>query len=474
MLIGGCWRGSRGGATIAVTDAATGEELARVPECGAHEAIEAVDAAERGLPGWRTRAPIERARILREISEALRARKAEFASLITSENGKPLDEAAGEVDYSADYFLSAADEAESLHTESIRSRRADRVLCAIPEPMGIVAAITPWNFPLAMLARKMAPALAVGCVQVAKPAESTPLTALALGSLLLDVGLPPGVVNIITGDPSAIAQAWLGDGRVRKLSFTGSTGVGRLLMRQSADQVVRLSLELGGHAPFVVFADADLDAAVAAAVAGKFRVSGQTCVCPNRFIVEQGIYDEFVARFAASARNLRVGRGRDEGVRIGPLISDSAVARIRNQVRDALTKGGTVVTGGDTVSVSGCLDRFFAPTVIANANAGMRCFTEESFGPIAPVMSFHGEQEAIAVANATPYGLASYAFSSDPARLERVASALNYGIVGTNTGVISDAWAPFGGRGWSGFGREGGRWGLEEYISWKYHCAAGQ
>ncbi len=471
-LIGGEWRTAHSRETFPVHDAATGELLANVPRCGASEAKDAIDAATAALRGWSGVSPTERAVFLTSIAQALRERRTQLAEIITAECGKPLDEAQGEVDYGADYFLSAADEANRLQSETIKSRRPDRAMIAIPEPVGVVAAITPWNFPLAMLARKTAPALAVGCTQVVKPAELTPLTALAYGQLLIDVGLPAGVVNVITGDPAVIGQAWLGDGRVRKLSFTGSTAVGRLLMKLAADQVVRLSLELGGHAPFIVFSDADIPTAVAAAVNGKFRVAGQTCVCPNRFIVANEVYDEFVSKFAASASSLKIGRGRDAGVRVGPLIDDRAVTRIRNQIQDAVARGATIVTGGTTVPVEGCLDRFFAPTVLANATSDMLCFREETFGPLAPVATFQTEAQAIEIANATPYGLASYVFSSDSARIERITRQLNYGIVGVNTGVISDAYAPFGGRGWSGFGREGGRWGIEEYISWKYVCAS--
>jgi len=471
-LIGGAWRAAQSGATFVVRDAATGDELAHVPDGGAVDARLAIDAAQGALAAWSGRTAEDRAGILRQIGDAIRQRKVALSQLITAECGKPLDESLGEVDYSADYFDSAAIEAICLHEETIASRRADRSLRAIPEPIGVVAAITPWNFPLATLARKTAPALAVGCTQVVKPAESTPLTALAFGRLMMDIGVPPGVVNVITGDPAIIGQTWLGDGRVRKLSFTGSTQVGRLLMRSAADQIVRLSLELGGHAPFVVFADADIPAAVAAAVTGKFRVAGQTCVCPNRFIIAEEVHDQFTAQLIAAVGELRIGRGSDAGVRIGPLISDQAVARLRNQISDAVAKGATVAIGGKTIAVQGCLDRFFAPTVLTNASPQMLCFSEESFGPLVPIARFRDESQAIALANATPFGLAGYVFSSDSARLERASRELNCGIVGANVGVISDAYAPFGGRGWSGFGREGGRWGLEEYISWKYVCSA--
>lgn len=457
---------------MAVRDAATGVELGRVPCSGGQEALEAVDAASSALGDWSARSTTDRATVLGSIAHALRARKDEFAAIITAENGKPLDESHGEIDYSADYFLSAAQEAIRLAEESIPSRNPARSLAAIPEPIGVVAAITPWNFPLAMLARKTAPALAVGCTQVVKPAEQTPLTAILFAEVLMDAGLPSGAFNLVTGDASAISRAWLSDGRVRKLSFTGSTRVGRLLMHAAADQIVRLSLELGGHAPFIVFRDADIPAAVAAAIAGKFRVAGQTCVCPNRFLVAAEVYEQFVTRFVAAARALPIGKGCEPTTRIGPLISDTAVARVRAQVDDALAKGAKLLAGGATVPVTGCLDRFFAPTVLADASPEMLCFQEETFGPLAPIAKFGDEAEAIRIANATPYGLAAYAFSSDAARLDRVSRQLHCGIVGANTGVISDAFAPFGGCGWSGFGREGGRWGLYEYLSWKYVCTA--
>ena len=469
-LISGEWRGALDGSTFGVCDAATGREIARVPHCHEMEALEAVEGAANALGAWRSRSLEERAQFLRAIAAALRSHEDQFAHVITAENGKPLSEGRGEVAYSADYFSSAADEALQLHAINIRSRSELRVLRAHPEPIGVVAAITPWNFPLAMMARKTAPALAAGCTQVIKPAELTPLTALLFARVLADLGLPPGVVNVVTGDPAAIGQAWLDDGRVRKLSFTGSTRVGRLLMRGAAEQVVRLSLELGGHAPFIVLRDANVAAAVDAAVAGKFRAAGQTCVCPNRFLIADEIHDEFVERFVTAARLLPVGRGSDLATRVGPLISDEAVARMRRHIDDALAKGATLRTGGSTIAVEGCVDRFFAPTVVTEASSRMVCFQEETFGPLAPIARFHDESHAIQIANETPFGLAAYVFSEDSTRLAAVSEAVNCGIVGANTGIISDAYAPFGGRGWSGFGREGGRWGIEEYLSWKYVC----
>lgn len=471
-LIGDHWAGAKSGRVIEVHDPATGDSLGSVPWSDASDAIAAIDAAHRALDPWARVPARQRGELLATIANALREQGARLAAIITSENGKPLVEAKGEVDYSADYFQSASDEAMLLADETVHSRRADRRLIARPEPMGVVAAITPWNFPLAMLARKTAPALAVGCTQVVKPSELTPFSAIAFGELLRETGVPAGVINILTGDAAAIGGAFLKDGRVRKLSFTGSTNVGKILMQQASDQVVRLSLELGGQAPFIVFDDADIAKAVAGAMAGKFRVAGQTCVCPNRFIVHRSIADEFAQRLADAARQLRPGRGTDPQATVGPLISEAGVAKVRRQVNDAVALGGRILLGGETVAVPGCLDRFFAPTVIVDATPQMECFREETFGPLAPIATFETQDEALMIANATPFGLAGYAFSEDPARMERAASQLQCGIVGINTGVISDAYAPFGGRGWSGFGREGGRWGLEEYISWKYICQA--
>jgi len=471
-LIGGRWIEPGGGPVLQVRDAATGQVIAQVPAATAQAAKAAIEAASTALPHWAATTTADRADFLRRCGQRLRSERQRLANLITAEGGKPLAESLGEVDYSADYFDSAADEAVRLTAHTLPQRRAGRVQVAVPEPIGVVAAVTPWNFPLAMLARKTAPALAAGCTQVAKPAEVTPLSALALAEILVEEGLPSGVLNIVTGEPGPIVAAWLDDGRVRKLSFTGSTEVGRLLMRGAASQVVCLSLELGGHAPFLVFADADIGAAVEAAVLGKFRVAGQTCICPNRFIVHSSVVEEFTARLAAAAKDLSVGRGTLPGVRIGPLISDEAVDRVRAQVQDAIDRGARVVTGGATIAVPGCLDRFFAPTVISGATPSMRCFEEETFGPLAPIAAAGDDESMVRMANATHYGLAAYAFSADPQRLARAARQLDCGIVGCNTAAVSDAYAPFGGRGWSGFGREGGRWGVDEYISWKYICEA--
>jgi succinate-semialdehyde dehydrogenase/glutarate-semialdehyde dehydrogenase len=457
---------------IDVRDPATGEVIGRVPAGGAREAIDALDRASAALPAWRAVKPAQRAATLRRAEALMRQSRERLAAIITAENGKPLDEARGEVDYSADYLASAADESERLHEETIRARRADRRLRAIPDPVGVVGAITPWNFPLAMMARKTAPALAAGCTQVAKPSELTPLSAIAFAALLADAGLPEGCVNIVTGDAASISGAWFADGRMRKLSFTGSTETGRILMRAAAQHIVRLGLELGGHAAFIVLADADIDAAVAAAMAGKFRVAGQTCICPNRFIVHSSVHDAFAQRLSAAAAALAVGRGSDPATRIGPLIHDGALTKVERHIADAIAGGGTLLCGGTRVKVPGCLDRFVAPTVIAGVRHDCLPFREETFGPLAPIARVDSTEEAIALANATPWGLAAYVMTRDPAALERVGAALRCGIVGGNVGVVSDAYAPFGGCGWSGFGREGGRWGVEEYVSWTYRCDA--
>lgn len=443
-----------------------------MPAGGAQEAIVALDRAAAALPRWRAHSPSDRAAVLRRAESLMRQSRERFASIITSENGKPLDESRGEVDYSADYLASAADEAERLHAETVRARRPDRRLRAIPDPVGVVGAITPWNFPLAMIARKTAPALAAGCTQVAKPSELTPLSAIAFAELMAEAGLPDGCVNVVTGDAAAISGAWFADGRMRKLSFTGSTETGRILMRAAAQHIVRLSLELGGHAPFIVLADADIDAAVAAAMAGKFRVAGQTCVCPNRFIVHESVHDAFAQRLAAAASALAVGRGSDPSTKVGPLIGDDAAAKVERHIKDAVAGGGTLLCGGGRVRVQGCLDRFIAPTVVAGVRHDCLAFREETFGPLAPIARVDSADAAIALANSSPWGLAAYVMTRDPSTLERVGAELRCGIIGGNVGVISDAYAPFGGCGWSGFGREGGRWGVEEYVSWTYRCDA--
>ncbi len=470
-LVAGHWVAGDG--AVEVDDPAERTRLGSVPRLSAAQVGEAVAQAAAAFADWSRRKPVERGRFLSAWADRVDAAEQALAALISLENGKPYAEALGEIRYANSFIRWFAGQAERMDGEVIATSAGDTVL-TFKEPVGPVAAITPWNFPLAMMARKTAPALATGCTQVVKPAEATPLSALALGGVLHEAGLPRGVVNVVTGDPQAISDAWLRDGRVRGLSFTGSTAVGKDLMRRAADQVVRLSLELGGLAPLIVFEDADLDAAVEATVAGKFRCAGQTCICPNRILVARPLVQPFTRRLAERAAALPLGRGATPGTRMGPLINDAAVEKVRRHVADALARGGRLLCGGATVPIAGGCDRFFAPTVITEVNARMLCFREETFGPLAPVAAFDDEASALGIANDTPYGLASYIFTRDPSRAQRVTAQLRCGIVGVNTCLVSDATAPFGGWGWSGFGREGGRWGLDEYLSWKYSCHAAE
>ena len=466
-LIGGEWTDADAHAWLEVRDPASDERVTRVPCAGAMQATRCVEAAARALPGWRSTAPTERARVLATCADRMGAALDPLARLVTLECGKPLAEAQGEVRYAADYLRSAAEQAAELSDESFDARRSGVRAVAVHEPLGVCAAITPWNFPLAMLARKAAPALAAGCTMVAKPAEETPLSALAFGDLLVQAGLPPGAFNAIVGDAPAIAAAWLADGRVRKLSFTGSTEVGRLLARAAADQLVRCSLELGGHAAFIVLPGADLDAAVQGAIAAKFRNAGQTCICPNRFLVHRPVASEFAARLALAASELGVGPGLDPATRIGPLINDAGVEKVRRHVEDALARGARLVCGGETRALPNRPDRFFEPTVLADCHPEMLCFREETFGPVAPIMAIADAEQAVQVADSSPWGLANYVFGP-AAEAERVARALACGVVGVNEAAPSNAHAPFGGVKWSGYGREGGRWGIDEYLTVKY------
>ena len=452
---------------LEVRDPASDEVIARLPVAGAAEARRCVEAAARALPVWRSRSPAERAAVLGAGAERLEACADHLATTITRECGKPVPEARGEVRYAAEYLRSAAEQVTALADESFDARRPGTRAIAVREPLGICAAITPWNFPLAMLARKAAPALAAGCTMVAKPAEETPLSALALGEVLADAGLPEGCFNAIAGDAPAIATTWLADPRVRKLSFTGSTEVGRLLARAAADQLVRCSLELGGHAAFIVLEGADLDTAVQGAITAKFRNAGQTCICPNRFLVHRSLAGAFTARLALAASELAVGPGLDPCTRIGPLINDAGVMKVRRHVADALAQGARLVCGGGTRPLPNRPDRFFEPTVLADCHTDMACFREETFGPVAPVMAVADTDEAVRIANASPWGLAGYVFGPAHAA-EHVARRLACGVVGVNEAAPSNAHAPFGGVKWSGYGREGGRWGVEEYTSIKY------
>jgi len=468
-LIGGQWVGAADGRAFPVTDPATDRIIAHVPLCGAAEMRQAIDAAARAWPEWRSRTAQERGDLLRALAAVMMRDQQRLAHLMTLEQGKPITESRGEIAYAASFLDWAAEEGKRLYGETIPASHRDKRILILRQSIGVVAAITPWNFPSAMITRKLGPALACGNTFIVKPAEQTPLSAIALGELAIQAGFPPGVINIITGDPQAIAGEIFSNATVRKVSFTGSTEVGRILMRQAADHVVRLSLELGGHAPFIVFEDANIDAAVAGAMASKFRNTGQTCVCANRFFVHESVYEKFAAGFSRAMAALRIGAGFDENIHIGPLIDDDAVAKVQGHVSDALDRGAKVRTGGDLVSVgAGYANRFFAPTLIDGFTGDMRLSNEETFGPVAPLRAFTSEDEAIALANDSPYGLAAYFYTRDASRLMRVAEALEYGIVGANDGMPSTAQAPFGGVKQSGFGREGGRHVMHEYTSVKY------
>jgi succinate-semialdehyde dehydrogenase/glutarate-semialdehyde dehydrogenase len=467
-LIGGEW--VAGAKTFAVRDPATGAELAQVPDLDAAAARRAIDAASAALPAWRKRTAKERATILRKWHELMLANQEDLAQIMTAEQGKPLAESRGEIAYAASFLEWFGEEAKRVYGDTIPSPWADKRLIVTKEPVGVCAAITPWNFPAAMLARKVGAALAAGCTMVAKPAEQTPLSAFAMALLGQRAGLPAGVLNVVTGDPRAIGGEFTSNPTVRKITFTGSTEVGKLLMRQGADTLKKLSLELGGNAPFIVFDDADLPAAVEGAMAAKYRNTGQTCVCANRLLVQDGIYDQFAAALTEAARKLRVGPGTEEGVQQGPLIDLDALAKVEAHVADARAGGARVLLGGKRHALGGT---FFEPTVLADVTARMRVASEETFGPVAPLLRFRDEAEAIALANATTAGLAAYFYSRDVARVFRVAEALAYGMVGINTGLISTEVAPFGGMKESGIGREGSKYGIADYLETKYWCLGG-
>ncbi|HCZ16727.1 MAG TPA: succinate-semialdehyde dehydrogenase (NADP(+)) [Candidatus Accumulibacter sp.] len=465
--IDGRWEASGDGRTLLVIDPASGEALGEVPLMTAVETARAIAAAEAALPAWQAKTAKERAAVLRRWYELIVGNAEDLAQLMTAECGKPIAEARGEVAYGASFVEWFAEEGKRAYGESIPSPAADRRLLTIRQPVGVCAAITPWNFPLAMITRKVAPALAAGCTVVVKPAEQTPLTALALARLAHDAELPAGVFNVLTGDPVAIGGTLTASPVVRKLSFTGSTEIGRLLMAQCAPTIKKLSLELGGNAPFIVFDDADVDAAVEGALIAKYRNTGQTCVCANRLLVQDGVYDSFVARLARRVQSLRVGPGSDEGVTQGPLIDAAALAKVQEHIADALNKGARVVTGGGRHVLGGT---FFEPTVLADVTPQMRVAREETFGPVAPVFRFADEAEAVRMANDTEFGLAAYFYSRDVGRCLRVGEALEYGMIGINTGLISNEVAPFGGVKQSGVGREGSKHGIDEYLEIKYLC----
>jgi succinate-semialdehyde dehydrogenase/glutarate-semialdehyde dehydrogenase len=467
-LINGRWAKADSGQTVDVTDPASDEVVAKIPSVGKAETVRAIDAAHEAWGPWAQRPAAERGKLVRRLGELMLRDADRLAALMTAEQGKPLEEAKGEINYAASFLEWAAGEAPRLYGETIPANSSDKRILVMRQPVGVCAIITPWNFPAAMITRKIGPALAAGCTVVVKPAELTPLSAIAIGALAIEAGLPAGTVNIVTGDSKTIGAAFFADERVRKLSFTGSTPVGQTLMKQASENLLRLSMELGGHAPFIVFDDADVDRAVAGAVACKFRNAGQTCICANRFYVQSGVYDAFMGKFAKAIEKLKVGRGTQKGVDIGPLINDKAVEKVEEHVEDAKSKGAKVLVGGKRVRLEGLADRFYAPTLIDGMTPDMKCATEETFGPVAPVAKFEKDQDAIDAANNSPYGLASYFYTSDATRLMKTAEALYYGIVGANDAAPSTAQAPFGGVKHSGFGREGGKYVMEEYTNVKY------
>ncbi len=470
-FVNGRWTAAASGARFAVTNPATGAELARVADLGAAETRAALEAAQAAMGPWAKKTAKERAAVLRRWFELIMANQEDLARLMTAEQGKPLAEARGEVAYGASFVEWFAEEGKRAYGDVIPGHKADARIIVIKQPIGVVAAITPWNFPIAMITRKCAPALAAGCSVVVKPAAETPLCALALAELGQRAGLPAGIFNVVTTDDApAVGGEMTANPIVRKLSFTGSTEVGKILMRQCAGTVKKLGLELGGNAPFIVFDDADLDAAVIGAVASKYRNAGQTCVCANRLLVQDSVYDAFAERLKAAVDTFKVGEGTGDGVNQGPLINHEAIDKVDRLVQDAVTKGARVLTGGKRHSLGGT---FYEPTILLDANPQMACFREEIFGPVAPLYRFDTEDQAIALANDTEFGLAAYFYGRDIGRVWRVAEGLDYGIVGINEGIISTEVAPFGGVKESGIGREGSKYGLEDFMEIKYLCLGG-
>ena len=466
----GAWTEADDGRTLPVTNPATGETLGTVPRLGAAETRRAIEAADAAMPAWRARTAKERAAILRRWFELIMANQEDLATLMTAEQGKPRTESRGEIAYAASFIEWFAEEGKRVYGDTIPGYTADRRILVLKEPIGVVAAITPWNFPAAMITRKIGPALAAGCTAVVKPASSTPYSALALAELGERAGLPAGVLNVVTGDSGPIGKELTTNPRVRKVSFTGSTEVGKTLMAQCAGTVKKVSLELGGNAPFIVFDDADVDAAVAGAVASKYRNSGQTCVCTNRFLVQAGVYDAFAKKLAQAVDQLKVGNGLQAETQQGPLIDEGAVRKVEEHISDAVAKGARVLTGGHRHALGGT---FFQPTVLVGATPEMAVAREETFGPVAPLFRFQTEAEAVRMANDTQFGLAAYFYTRDLNRAWRVSEALEYGMVGLNTGLISTEVAPFGGVKESGMGREGSKYGIEDYLSVKYVCVGG-
>ena len=469
-FIAGQWVGADSGKTVDVTDPATGEVIGTMPNCGAAETRRAIAAAHAAQPAWAAKTAAERAEILHALARIIRENSDELAMLLTVEQGKPLAEAKGEVNFSAAYVQWFAEEARRIYGDIIPSPWAGRQILVQKQPVGVVAAITPWNFPSSMIARKLGPALAVGCAIVIKPASQTPYSGLAWGVLAEKAGVPAGIVNILTGSAREIGGELTANPLVAKISFTGSTDVGKTLLTQGAATVKRMSMELGGNAPFLVFDDADIDRAVEGAMIAKYRNSGQTCVCTNRFYVQAGIYDAFAEKLAAASNGLKVGNGREEGVEQGPLIDEKAVAKVEEHIADATGKGGKVIAGGHRHALGGT---FFEPTVIRDVTQDMVVARDETFGPLSPLFRFETEEEGVRMANDTEFGLACYFYTRDLARAFRVSSALKYGLVGVNEGLITTEVAPFGGVKESGMGREGSKYGVEDYLDIKYVCLGG-
>jgi succinate-semialdehyde dehydrogenase / glutarate-semialdehyde dehydrogenase len=468
--IDGTWADADQGATVSVANPATGVPLGTVPRMGGEETRRAILAAQAAWPTWRTKTAKERAVILRRWYDLILANQEDLARLMTAEQGKPLEEARSEIRYAASFIEWFAEEAKRVYGDTIPGHAADKRIVVLKEPIGVVAAITPWNFPSAMITRKCGPALAVGCPVVVKPASQTPFSALALAVLAERAGIPKGVLNVVTGSAAAIGGEMTANPIVRKVTFTGSTEIGKVLMRQCADTVKKVSLELGGNAPFIVFDDADLDAAVAGAMASKFRNTGQTCVCVNRLLVQDTVYDEFARRLAKATAALKVADGFVEGAQQGPLIDMAAVEKVEEHIADALAQGARIVCGGTRHALGGT---FFEPTILADVTTAMAVTREETFGPVAPLFRFTTEAEAVRMANDTEFGLASYFYARDIGRIWRVAEALEYGIVGINEGIISTEVAPFGGIKESGIGREGSKYGVDDFLEIKYLCIGG-
>ena len=469
-FVSGEWVQAASGKTFDVTNPARGDVIARIPDLSREEVAGAIETAQKAQKPWAALAAKERAKVLRKWYDLMMENQEDLAIIMTAEQGKPLTESRGEVAYGAGFIEWFGEEAKRVYGETIPGHMADKRITVIRQPIGVAAGITPWNFPNAMIARKVAPALAAGCAFVIRPASLTPLSALAMGKLAEEAGVPAGLFSVVTSTSSSqIGKEFCENPIVRKLTFTGSTEVGRILLKQAADQVMKCSMELGGNAPFIVFDDADLDEAVIGAIACKFRNNGQTCVCANRIYVQAGVYDAFAAKLKVAVENLKVGDGLTDGTTLGPLIEPAAVAKVQEHLDDALAKGGTVLTGGKPHALGGL---FFEPTIVTNATKDMAVSTDETFGPFAPLFKFEDEDDVIALANDTIFGLASYFYAKDISRVTKVAEALEYGIVGVNTGIISTEVAPFGGVKQSGLGREGSRHGMDDYMEMKYICTS--